>query len=98
MLFTKGKNIERELDTINSLNNTTMPLYKNHRVFISSPGDEKNERKDAERIINNVSRILRETVYVCLDVIMWKKFAPGSLEWSIQRRIYEKVAISGLLV
>ena len=69
-----------------------MPLYKHYRVFISSPGDVEQEREVAERIINNVSRTLRETLHVCLDVIMWEKFPPEVSEITIQNRINEKVA------
>lgn len=69
-----------------------MPLYKHYRVFISSPGDVEQERDVAERIINNVSQILRETLHVCLDVIMWEKFPPEVSERTIQNRINEKVA------
>ena len=69
-----------------------MPLYKHNRVFISSPGDVEQERKVAEKIINNVNRTLRETLHVCLDVIMWEKFPPEMTERTIQNRINEKVA------
>lgn len=69
-----------------------MPLYKHYRVFISSPGDVEQERAVAERIINDASRTLRETIHVCLDVIMWEKFPPDISEVSIQKRINEKVA------
>lgn len=51
-----------------------MPLYKHYRVFISSPGDVEQEREVAEKIINDVSQTLRDTLHVCLDVIMCKTF------------------------
>lgn len=69
-----------------------MPLYKHYRVFISSPGDVEHERKVAEKIINDVNRTLRETLHVCLDVIMWEQFPPEVSERTIQNRINEKVA------
>ena len=69
-----------------------MPLYKHYRVFISSPGDVEQEREVAEKIINDVSRTLRDTLHVCLDVIMWEKFPPEMSEKTIQNRINEKVA------
>ncbi len=69
-----------------------MPLYKHYRVFISSPGDVEQERNIAEKIINNVSRVLKETINVCLDVIRWEQFPPEMSEESIQKRINDKVA------
>lgn len=68
-----------------------MPLYKHYRVFISSPGDVEQERNIAEKIINDVSRVLKETINVCLDVIRWEQFPPEMSEESIQKRINDKV-------
>lgn len=68
-----------------------MPLYKHYRVFISSPGDVEQEREAAEEIIIDVNRTLRETLHVCLDVVMWEDFPPEANEKTIQNRINEKV-------
>ncbi len=68
--------------------------YESLRVFLSSPGDVKAERRLAKKIIDAVSTTTRETLGIALEVKQWEEEppkTPGIPRVKIQDKLNELV-------
>lgn len=66
------------------------PLYQHLKMFVSSPGDVAEERKNVENIVKRINDVLGETLHINLNIVSWENIPPATNTEDIQEELNKK--------